>query len=78
MFALKAIMKLYPNRALLISLMVSIFAFAHILRIAERPVDTEEQSDVNFSFYFNALWCTTITIFTSFEYLFYYFFKQKI
>lgn len=62
MFALKSLMKVYPSFVLLTSLLTSIFLFAYVIRIAERPVP---DPIFDLSYYMNTLWLSLITVFTS-------------
>lgn len=61
-YALRCLMKIQPLKNLFGLLFCSMLAFAYILKICE---SANKSTTMDFSYYFNALWCVIITMTTS-------------
>jgi voltage-gated potassium channel len=63
-FAIKAELKERPMIVMSIFLILSVIVSAFILRAAEMPADEENGDRFGFSYIWNSMWCSFITIAT--------------
>ena len=64
LFACKCLMKAAPFLTVLILFGVSIFMFGYMLRICERPLNRSPSVTMDFSTYWNSMWCVILTMTT--------------
>jgi len=64
LFACKCLMKASPFLTVLVLFGASIFIFGYMLRICERPLNRNPTVVMDFSTYWNSMWCVILTMTT--------------